>query len=103
MTVLEFLEDTLPPESHVILMGLVDGSLMYNAMAKRIHPLGELRSDLTYDDMYSWFNCMKIGPCSGWMNRNGTERRITTKRANQVRSFNRKCEDLQEILVCFTL
>jgi len=82
--VLNFLDDVLPPESHVILMGLVDGSLMYNTMSKRFHPLGELRSDLTYDNMYTWFNCMKIGPCRGWMNADGTERRQTTKRAIKV-------------------
>ena len=62
---LKFLEQTLPPESHVILVGLIDGSVLYKAMAKRYHPLGMLRKDLTYDDVYDWFNCMEIGPCHG--------------------------------------
>jgi hypothetical protein len=46
MEVLNYLESQLPPESHVILMGLIDGSVLYQAMAKRIHPLGLLKGDL---------------------------------------------------------
>ena len=99
---LKFLEQTLPPESHVILVGLIDGSVLYKAMAKRYHPLGMLRKDLTYDDVYDWFNCMEIGPCHGinilfvkiamfvfqihttfiflgWMTRNKTLREITSR------------------------
>ena len=46
METLSYLDTLLPPESHVILMGLIDGSVLYKAMAKRFHPLGELRGDL---------------------------------------------------------
>jgi hypothetical protein len=46
METLSYLNTLLPPESHVILMGLIDGSILYKAMAKRFHPLGELRGDL---------------------------------------------------------
>ena len=54
METLRYLETLLPPESHVILMGLIDGSLIYKAMAKRLHPLGELRGDLVSWGQYSW-------------------------------------------------
>ena len=46
MEVLNYLDTQLAPDSHVILMGLIDGSVLYKAMAKRIHPLGLLRGDL---------------------------------------------------------
>jgi hypothetical protein len=46
MEILNYLDTQLPPESHVVLMGLIDGSVLYKAMAKRFHPLGELRGDL---------------------------------------------------------
>jgi acyloxyacyl hydrolase len=39
---LKYLETHLPPNSHVILIGLIDGGIIYDAMAHRIHPLGEL-------------------------------------------------------------
>lgn len=33
-------DNKLPNGSHVILIGLVDGSYIYPAMAERLHPLG---------------------------------------------------------------
>ena len=65
-------------------MGLIDGSILYKAMAKRFHPLGLLNQDLTYDDVYEWFNCMEIGPCHGWMTNNATLRKITTEHAKKL-------------------
>lgn len=81
---LNFLEDHLPPGSHVVLMGLIDGSILYDAMAHRLHPLGQLNGDVHYTDMYRWFNCMEMGPCHGWMTSNSTLRKITTKHARQL-------------------
>ena len=76
---LEFLEEQLPPGSHVILVGLIDGAILYKAMAKRLHPLGLLRKDLTYANVYDWFNCMEIGPCHGWMTQNATLKTVVAK------------------------
>ena len=90
MGTLEFLETTLPPGSHVILVGLIDGAILYKAMADRLHPLGLLRQDLTYSQVYDWFNCMEIGPCAGWMNSNSTLRKITTNAANQLSNVLKK-------------
>ena len=84
MTTLTFLEDHLPPESHVVLVGLIDGKILYDTMAKRLHPLGLLRKDLTYNDLYNWFNCMEIGPCHGWMSANATLRKITSNHAKKL-------------------
>jgi acyloxyacyl hydrolase len=84
MKTLRFLEKALPPNSHIVLVGLIDGSILYKAMAKRYHPLGELRKDLTFDDVYQWFNCMEIGPCHGWMSSNATLRKMTTRHARKL-------------------
>jgi acyloxyacyl hydrolase len=84
LSTLDFLQGTLPAGSHVILVGLIDGSLIYKAMAQRLHPLGLLKQDLTYADVYDWFNCMEIGPCHGWMSRNATLRAITTAHAQRL-------------------
>lgn len=96
METLNYLETTLPADSHVVLVGLIDGAVLYKAMSKRFHPLGQLRQDLTYDDMYNWFNCMEIGPCHGWMSTNATLRKITTHKANQLSSVLKDIAEKQK-------
>ncbi|KDR21147.1 Acyloxyacyl hydrolase [Zootermopsis nevadensis] len=84
MNVLNVLNGLLPFGSHVILIGLVDGGFIYPTMANRIHPLGQLHGDIHYDDVYTWFNCMEMGPCSAWMNSNVTLRKLATLRAQEL-------------------
>ena len=90
METLTFLEATLPPNSHVVLMGLIDGAVLYKAMAQRYHPLGLLRKDLTYNDVYDWFSCMEIGPCQGWMTQNSTLRSLTSAHAEKLSNVLKK-------------
>lgn len=87
VTALNYLDTTLPRGSHVIFIGLVDGRILFEAMADRIHPIGSLRHDVTYRKFYDYMNCLHISPCFGWMNSNATWRNATTQRAfelNQV-------------------
>eukprot|EP00026_Physarum_polycephalum_P007804 Phypoly_transcript_07872.p1 GENE.Phypoly_transcript_07872~~Phypoly_transcript_07872.p1 ORF type:complete len:447 (+),score=71.22 Phypoly_transcript_07872:193-1533(+) len=84
---LNFLDTKLPPGSHVSFMGLVDGRILYDSMANRIHPIGQLNNDVTYSDFYDYMNCLEISPCFGWMNSDAYWRNATTQRAfelNQV-------------------
>ncbi|XP_076323319.1 acyloxyacyl hydrolase-like isoform X2 [Tachypleus tridentatus] len=81
---LDELDLILPTNSHVILVGLVNGSSIYPSMAHRLHPIGQLYGDVTYLDTYKWLNCMQIGPCFGWMNENETWREATTKKALEL-------------------
>ena len=46
--------------------GLADGRVLWDFMSQRIHPLGEYRSDVTYEDVYEYLNCLQISPCHGW-------------------------------------
>ncbi|XP_039277462.1 acyloxyacyl hydrolase [Nilaparvata lugens] len=73
------LDKRLPPRSHVVLFGLVDGSRIYTDMAERYHPIGRLHHNVKYKDVYEWFLCMQIGPCNGWMNPDAEIRASTTK------------------------
>lgn len=43
LQVLNALDTTLPSGSHVVLIGLVDGSFIYPQMANRLHPLGNYK------------------------------------------------------------
>jgi len=81
---LDYMEDHLAPGSHVVLVGLIDAGFLYEAMAERVHPIGEYHKNVKYKDVYEWFNCMQIGPCWGWMNQDARARRKTSKRARQL-------------------
>lgn len=84
LNTLDKLETILPSGSRVVLIGLVNGSFIYDTMANRLHPIGKLHGDVKYSNLYEWFNCMRIGPCFGWMNRNQTIREATTQRAVEL-------------------
>nr|CAD7462159.1 unnamed protein product [Timema tahoe] len=93
--VLESLEAILPAGSHVVLIGLVDGGLIYPIMADRLHPIGQVGNNVYYHDVYNWFNCMEIGPCVGWMNSNATLRKITSRDTE----FHRNSVDMKILLL----
>eukprot|EP00762_Andalucia_godoyi_P006458 ANDGO_02850.mRNA.1 hypothetical protein DICPUDRAFT_153563 len=73
---LNWLDTKLPSGSSVILIGLVDGRILWDTMHARTHPIG-----VTYEDVYSYLNCLSISPCRGWMNTNETIRDLTSERA----------------------
>ncbi|KFM78452.1 Acyloxyacyl hydrolase, partial [Stegodyphus mimosarum] len=81
---LDKLNEILPSGSHVLLIGLVNASFVFDTMSERVHPLGKLRNDVRYADVYEWFNCMRIGPCYGWLNKNETIRQATTQRSVEL-------------------
>eukprot|EP00043_Microstomoeca_roanoka_P000402 m.27633 g.27633 ORF g.27633 m.27633 type:complete len:573 (-) comp10289_c1_seq1:105-1823(-) len=78
---LRYLDTQLPNGSHVFLMGLADGRILYDAMASRIHPIGSLHNDVTTGQVYDFLNCLSISPCRGWMNSNATLRNLTSEHA----------------------
>lgn len=82
--VIKNLEVSLPPESHIILLGLVNGSFIYDTLAERIHPIGEYHGNVKYKDVFKWFSCMQISPCNGWLSENAHIRHETTKRAMEL-------------------
>ena len=84
VTAMNYLDTQLPMGSHVVFMGLADGLILFDAMHNRIHPLGELRQDVTYEDLYNYLNCLEISPCWGWLNSNQTVRLETQKRADAL-------------------
>ena len=84
METLRSLDELLPNGSHVILVSLVDGRFVYETLHKHIHPLGELRGDLTYENVYNFLNCLQISYCFGWLNSNATIRNETSERAAQL-------------------
>lgn len=81
---LHTLDKRLPSGSHVILIGLVDGRILFNSLHNRIHPIGKLRGDVTYEQLYDFLNCLQISPCFGWLNSNETIRNLTSERAAQL-------------------
>lgn len=70
---LDYLDTTTPAGSHLVILGLGDGKILYENLYADIHPLG-----ITYAEMYEFLNCLDISPCWGWLNSNETVRNFTT-------------------------
>ena len=58
----------LPKGTKVVLVGLVDGRILYESMHDQIHPSGSTNNDVSYGDFYDYLNCLEVSPCAGWMN-----------------------------------
>jgi acyloxyacyl hydrolase len=76
---LEYLDTVLPMGSHVMLVGLAHGSVLYDTMHNRTHPVGT-----QYENLYDWLNCLEMSPCLVWMNNNETIRNIGDTRAAEL-------------------
>ncbi|CAF0872998.1 unnamed protein product [Rotaria sordida] len=81
LTELAYLDTILPKGSHVLTTGLANGSLLYQLLHDRIHPLGRVGPPITYAQVYSYLMCLQISPCNGWLTSNDTLRAFTTERA----------------------
>jgi len=68
-----------PKGSHVIFTGLVDGRVLWDSLHDRVHPAG-----ITYEDLYSYLNCLQVSPCYVWMNPNETIRNAGSQRALEL-------------------
>ena len=104
METLRGLDKRLPNGSHVILLSLADGRFIYETVHKHIHPVGELRGDLTYENLFNFLNCLQISPCFGWLNSNATIRNETSERAarlSEVLKFVAKTTKFENLDVNF--
>eukprot|EP01091_Cochliopodium_minus_P014608 TRINITY_DN4991_c0_g1_i1.p1 TRINITY_DN4991_c0_g1~~TRINITY_DN4991_c0_g1_i1.p1 ORF type:complete len:566 (-),score=151.84 TRINITY_DN4991_c0_g1_i1:74-1771(-) len=76
LSTLDYLNSTLPKGSHVVMVGLAQGGILWDSLHNRTHPIG-----VTYKRVYDFLNCLYISPCYGWMNSNETIRNFTSERA----------------------
>lgn len=79
MEFLPNLDARVPPGSHLVALGLVKGSLLYQTLGQRIHPIG-----VTYERVYNLLNCLQINPCYMWLNSNETLRQMGDQRAHEL-------------------
>jgi acyloxyacyl hydrolase len=77
----------LPPGSHLVAIGLVDGRVLWDTMHALQHPTGA-----TYKDIYGFLSCTGENPCWGWLNANETWRNATSERAAQLSAVYAKIE-----------
>ena len=69
----------LPKGSHIIVLGVADGRVLYDTLSNKIHPIG-----IDYNTFYNFLNCNKKSPCHGWMNTDSDIRDATSKRAIEL-------------------
>ena len=79
LKLLNYLDETVPAGSHLMIFGLGDGNLLYENLYNWTHPL-----NVTYQQVYEFLNCLKISPCWSWLNNNETIRNFTTERAKNL-------------------
>jgi acyloxyacyl hydrolase len=79
LKLLEWIDTTVPSGSHLLVLGLADGDVLYDNLHDDIHPL-----NVTYSTIYDFLNCLNISPCWGWLNSNDTVRKFTTERADNL-------------------
>ena len=76
--ILHQMDQRLPPQSYVVMIGLADGRILYDVLHDHMHPVG---GGVTYTDLYNFLNCNYANPCWGWLNSNSTVRDATTAHA----------------------
>jgi acyloxyacyl hydrolase len=98
LNALQTLEGTLPPGSHVVFVGLVDGTILWDTLHDTLHPFG-----ITYRQLYTWLLCTREGlhcfrrlpantdysglganPCTPWLNPDPAMRTAGSLRAKQL-------------------
>ena len=76
LKLLDYLDTTLPKGSHLVMIGLVNGSLLYDQLHNEIHPIG-----VNYAHLYEYLECQESNPCVNWLTSNATKRAETTAHA----------------------
>ncbi|KAG2382113.1 hypothetical protein C9374_005905 [Naegleria lovaniensis] len=76
---LTLLDARSPPNSKLLLIGLVDGRILWNEMHNRIHPLG-----VTYEGLYHFLTCSGANPCQTWLTPDEATRNATSQRASEL-------------------
>lgn len=84
LQILDQIDKIAPPGSHLVVLGVVNGSLIYESVKDRIHPSG-----VSYPQLYDYQNCIGATFCWGWLNTNQTIRDLTTQRANELNQVYR--------------
>lgn len=59
---MEYLDTILPSGSHVLLTGLANGSLLYQSIGNNIYPIGRVKNDVKYSDVYTYLSCLQVSP-----------------------------------------
>jgi len=79
LNILNYLDTVLPSGSHLVSLGLVNGSLITEAVKGKTHPVG-----VSYNDFYDYLNCMDLDLCWGYLNSNSTIIEQTTQKAMEL-------------------
>lgn len=73
------LDKKVPKGSFVVLLGLVDGRILFNTLHNQIHPLG-----VTYEQFYDFLDCTNSNPCRTWLTSDEVSRNATSARAAEL-------------------
>ena len=72
-----YLDNVLPRGSHVVFVGLLDGSFWWETLYSKQHLLGH---GVTYARFWHWLSCLQSNPCEGWLTSQDNIRAFTSSR-----------------------
>jgi len=77
--ILDHLDTVAPAGSHLVILGLVNGSLIFEGVKGHTHPTG-----VSYEDFYDFTSCIQASFCWGWLNTDKSVRDKTTSLAMEL-------------------
>lgn len=105
---LEKLDSVVPSNSRVLVLGLVDGSVIYENVANQSHPLSIHAGDIKVSDFYRFLSCTGANPCQTWLNSDKATRDAATAHAKNLDNIiqdvltTRKFKNFETAFVNFT-
>lgn len=79
---LDLLDQKIPANSKVVMLGLVDGRILWNVLHDRIHPLG-----ITYGELYEFLHNMNCNPCRTWLTPDESSRDKASEHSKKLSSI----------------
>ena len=76
LRILDWLDTVLPAGSHLVSIGLVNGSVVHDIMGTRTHPMG-----MPFNDFYDYLNCVGVDLCENYLTSNVTHIQQTVAKA----------------------
>ncbi len=67
---MQYLDTVLPKGSHILLTGLANGSVLYDELSDRLHPLGRVKNDVKYPSVYTYLSCLEVSATKRRSSRN---------------------------------
>jgi len=85
LRILNWLDTVVPPGSHLVSLGTVNGTVIHEIMGEKTHPMG-----MKFNDFYDYLNCVGIDLCENYLTSNLTHILETAAKAEALNQVYRE-------------